>query len=93
MASIHTPVNQSIALPADRSYFFSVRISNTWNQLSDETVNASSMLSFYDELVKTDLFIVCSYWKTLIFYIMLSLSINIFVNMFITLGDNFNCFK
>jgi len=41
--------------------FFSVRIIDVWNRLSDEIVNASSIWSFYYELakdksVKTDLF-------------------------------------
>jgi len=35
--------------------YFSVRIINVWNQLSDELVNASSISSFNYKLINTDL--------------------------------------
>jgi len=35
--------------------YFSVRIINVWNRLSDEMVNASSVSSFYYKFINTDL--------------------------------------
>jgi len=38
-----------------RDNYFSVRIINVWNRLSDEMVNASNVLSFNYKLINTDL--------------------------------------
>jgi len=38
-----------------RANYFSLRIINVWNRLSDEMVNASSVSSFNYKLIKTDL--------------------------------------
>jgi len=38
-----------------RANYFSVRIINVWNRLSDEMVNASSVSSFNYKLINTDL--------------------------------------
>jgi len=37
-----------------RANFFSVRIINVWNRLSNEIVNTSSISSFHDKLVETE---------------------------------------
>jgi len=63
-----------------RADFFSVRIINIWNRLSDEIVNAS-ISSFYYKLVKPDYSFAIIRKHKYSIIIILSLSINTFVIM------------
>jgi len=58
-----------------RADFFSVKIINVWNRLSDEIANASSISFSYYNILKTDLSY-CYNWKTLELYNTLSSSFN-----------------
>jgi len=59
-------------------------IINVWNQLSDEIVNASSISSFHEKLVKTNFALIGKFHDTLL------LTFNICVILFILPGGNFN---